>query len=132
MSEERKAFSSQCKANPFYPFKSFDQYKLGKDMTTPETLPREKIQRITVDAGRGSYLQDDTGFKSVIDLKEHVDELMRCQSLCTIEYPCGKIPQPHEPWAANVHYWRRDSLVVLQEILENSVWLTNVYVGLER
>src|ERR1700738_1997776 len=119
MSEERNTFTSLRKKNPFYPFKSFDQYKLAKDMTTPETLPRERIQRIAVLAGCGSYLQDDTGFKSVTDLKEHVDEVMRCQSLWRMEYPWGKIPRPHEPWAANVHYWRRDSLAVLQEILEN-------------
>jgi hypothetical protein len=119
MSEQREALSSQRKENPFYPFKSFDQYKLAKDMTTPETLPRERIQRIAVEAGRGSYLHEDTGFKSVTDLKEHVDEVMRCQSLWQMEYPWGKTPRAHEPWAANVHYWRRDSLAVLQEILEN-------------
>jgi hypothetical protein len=115
--EHRTALKVQQASNLYYPFDSSNQKQLARDLSFPVLLTEERITRIGV-RSKHSYLDgSDVPFNSFKDFMGRMDELLRTQSLWqprrfsdeTMSYP----------WSGGLKFYARDSLAVLQEILEN-------------
>jgi Plavaka transposase len=114
--EERRILSELRQKNEFYPYNSHDQYRLAKSLSMPRPASGPVIQSIAVD-GKNSFLKAGVGFSSNFDFLARLDEL---QSTMT---PWTSVDISNEggdmSWGPKLTYWKRDTLAVLQEILEN-------------
>jgi len=102
------------KLNPYYPFDSELQYLMAKDLSTPTLHPQNDIERVAV---HGKYVKDEARFDSYRHFIEKFDEMLRCQSLWQ-SYTFADATNS-TPWSTGMRYWCRDTLAVLQEMLEN-------------
>ena len=106
---------SEFADNIYYPFDNYQQYKLAKAMTNPRVTSRRLIEAVCVKA---EFLAEGVAFRSIDDFFSHLDIMRkayvawRCAQIC----PTNGI---QNPWS-NPSYWKKDSLAVLQEILENT------------
>jgi len=68
--------------------------------------------------GSPAFVKEEAAFSSHRDFVSRLDEMMECQTPWEAVTIADK--DARESWAADLRYWKRDSLAVLQEILENT------------
>ena len=67
-----------------------------------------------------TFLKNGVAFTSYDDFVERMDALLRCQSLWIQKYLYCKDCAAEYQWTSHVFHWQRDTMTVLQEILENT------------
>jgi hypothetical protein len=100
--------------NLYYPFVNYGQYKLAESLAIPTFPSEERVRRFAVN-GRGSFLAEDVAFDSVNAFYACFDELASLQ----YRWAEKAVNDPEDLSYPEIRYWFRDSLAVLQEILEN-------------
>ena len=99
---------------PFAPFQSEGQYLTAKDLSTPRLSSRANIFKWGLKRP-GSRLPEDSLFESHREFYSCLDIIADCQST----WESVDIMDSSSPPKIFTKYWKRDSLAVLQEILEN-------------
>jgi len=106
--------------NKFWPLGTPRNYTLAKALTMPRLQANEVIYNVAVQgASLGpdySFLLPTAAFTSVKDFHSSIDELRSVIA----PWQQFKIEDPDDPSKDTVQYWKRDTLAVLQEILENT------------
>ena len=100
---------------PYYPFTNVRQNQLAQSLTTPRLEANQTIHNIAV-LGQDRFLSENAGFQSVAQFHSCLDEM------ASVMTPWQSIlikGDDNLPEQEPVRYWLRDSLAVLQEILEN-------------
>lgn len=100
--------------NRYYPFENYGQYCTAKKLTTPRTESLARIKKWGVKSP-DQHLPDDILFNSTQHFLNCIDELSSCQA----PWNSAHIINDANPMKSPIVYWYRDSLAVLQEILEN-------------
>lgn len=100
--------------NLYYPYDSYKQYKLAKVMTNPRVQPRGLIEATCVNA---EFLAEGVAFRSIDDFFGRLN-IMRQTYVPWTNTTIRPANGTKNPWA-NPTYWKKNTLAVLQEILEN-------------
>ena len=116
-SAARSALKVQQASNHYYPFNSSDQKQLARDLSWPVLLTKDRIIQIGVRSKRSYLHRSPIPFDSYEDFMGRMDELVRTQSFWEPRKFSDKTMS--YPWSGGVKFYARDSLAVLQEILEN-------------
>jgi len=103
--------------NRYYPYDCHAQYACARSLSTPRLESATLVKRIAVD-GSPAFIKEEAAFSSHRDFVSRLDEMMECQTPWEAVTIADK--DARESWAADLRYWKRDSLAVLQEILENT------------
>jgi hypothetical protein len=102
------------RTNIYYPYDSHAQYCLAKSLSTPRLPSATVINAVAVE-GADTFIREGVSFSSVKQFYNRLDSLMLCQS----RWESTSIVDTANPSNPEIQYWSRDSLAVLQEILEN-------------
>ena len=103
----------QRQQNPYHPFHNFGQYQLAKALAMPEKSTASHIEQVAVNGV--SFLREDVAFVSVAHFHNCLDEISGQMA----PWQSNIIMDQTVQLKANARYWYRDSLAVLQEILDN-------------
>jgi hypothetical protein len=114
--ENRQWFKEFGADSPYYPYSSYNQFRLAASVASPKLLPANVIQKVAVDGG-DAFIPADLAFSSTNDFLARIDQLSALQST----WRQGTLTNQRSgvSWATDVKFWHRDPLAVLQEIFEN-------------
>lgn len=116
--EWREEMEEQQVENPFHPYNNESQYYLAKVFASPKIQPEAIIRNACVD-GKDRFLRPNTAFSSHADFIDRLDQMAKCYVPWKEREIKPPVSQPSGEWYATVRYWAKDSLAVLQEILDN-------------
>jgi len=116
--EWREEMEAQQVENAFHPYNNEGQYHLAKVFASPKIHPEATIHLACVD-GRNKFLLPDTAFSSHADFIGRLDQMAKCYCPWKEREIKPRAGQESGEWYTSVRYWAKDSLAVLQEILDN-------------
>jgi hypothetical protein len=114
--ENREWFTEFGAESPYYPYSSYNQFRLAASLASPKLLPANVIQKVAVDGGN-AFIPPDLAFSSTTDFLARIDQLSSLQSTWTQGTLTNQ--RSEVSWVTDVKFWHRDPLAVLQEIFEN-------------
>lgn len=113
---ERDTLKQRRQENIYFPFENSAQFYLAEAFARPDIQSKDRIVRTCV-LGRDRFLRDGAAFSSYNDFITCLDIIRNTQAPWVqreIKWKPGSTT-----WRGHIKYWQRDSLAVLQEMLEN-------------